>query len=159
MGWEVCVRRRFSPSDGQLCLGFGAIPACAFPHATSAHVGGCVDRDGVWVGWRSASGAPKVQSTSAPIMAQGMKINRAHIEPVRGISPLSKCTLSLPSTISLSFPLISRTKEPTITDSKPSEEDMYLKYHMPNKTYFTAYPTFNKQTDRCKQKLSPKIPL
>lgn len=34
----------------------------------------------------------------------------------------------------------------------PSKEDMYLKYHMANKTYFTTYLTFNKQIDQCKQK-------
>lgn len=133
-------------------------PSCAFPHATSARVGGGADRDGVWVGLGEREWSSRSSEHLSSNYGARNENKQSPEDPREGFPPFSKCTLSLPSTISLSFPLISRTKEPTITDSKPSEEDMCLKYHMANKTYFTAYPTFNKHIDQCKQKLWPKTP-
>lgn len=78
---------------------------------------------------------------------------------MRGISPpplFFKCTLSFSSTIYLPF-LFLWSPGQKIQQSEiqtPSKEDMYLKYHMANKTYFTTYLTFNKQIDQCKQKLT-----
>lgn len=83
------------------CLGFGATPAVLFPMQPQPAWEVVRTETVFGLGWGSANGAPEVQSTSAPIMVHGMKINRAQRIPERDFPPfLSALYLSPPLSLS-----------------------------------------------------------